>query len=158
LGTNTTSGDFRIITDKQGSPLLVAQNGEIVKPIDPDYEDIEVQLLVMSDNRVSDNLYKYEIYESNKPFMGVRLSLGGKESGYLIIKYTGSDNSPLPKNRMNVDEQLSPVDVGIDFGSTNTSLAYCNNAHHEQAFPLNLTNRRVSLFNDKRSQMVAVND
>ena len=158
LGTNTTSGDFRIITDKQGSPLLVAQNGEIVKPIDPDYEDIEVQLLVMSDNRVSDNLYKYEIYESNKPFMGVRLSLGGKESGYLIIKYTGSDNSPLPKNMMNVDEQLSPVDIGVDFGSTNTSLAYCNNAHHEQAFPLNLTNRRVSLFNDKRSQMVAVND
>lgn len=158
LGTNTASGDFRIVTDKQGSPLLVAQNGEIVKPIDPDYKDIEVQLLVTSDNRVSDNRYKYEVYESNKPFMGVRLSSGGKESGYLIIKYTGSDNSPLPKNRMNIDEQLSPVDIGVDFGSTNTSLAYCNNAHHEQAYPLNLTNRRVSLLNDKRSQVVAVND
>lgn len=158
LGTNTASGDFRIITDKQGSPLLVAQNGGIVMPIDPDYKDINVQLLVTSDNRVSDNLYKYEVYESNKPFMGVRLSSGGKESGYLIIKYTGSDNSPLPKNRMNVDEQLSPVDLGIDFGSTNTSLAYFNNALQEQAQPLNLTNRRVSLLNDKRSQVVAVND
>ena len=59
---------------------------------------------------------------------------------------------------MNVDEQLSPVDIAVDFGSTNTSLAYCNNAHHEQAYPLNLTNRRVSLLNDKRSQVVAVND
>ena len=158
LGTNTSMGDFRIITDKQGAPLLVAQNGKIVKPIEPDYKDIEVQLLVTSDGRISDNPYKYEIYESNKPFMGVRLSSGGKESGYLIIKYTGSDNSSLPKNRMDVEEQLNPVDVGIDFGSTNTSLAYCNNAHHEQAYPLNLTNRRVSLFNDKRSQVVAVND
>lgn len=158
LGTNTASGDFRIITDKQGSPLLVVQDGKIVKPVDPEYKDIEVQLLVTSDNRVSDNLYKYEVYESNKPFMGVRLSSGGKESGYLIIKYTGSDNSPLPKNRMNVDDQLNPVDVGIDFGSTNTSLAYCDNAHHEQAHPLSLKNRRVSLLNDKRSQVVAVND
>ena len=158
LGANTVSGDFRIITDKQGTPLLVAQNGEIVKPIDPDYKDINVQLLVTSDNRVSDNLYKYEIYESNKPFMGVRLSSGGKESGYLIIKYTGSDSSTLPKNRMNVDEQLNPVDIGIDFGSTNTSLAYCDNAHHDQAHPLNLKSRRVSLLNDKRSQVVAVND
>lgn len=158
LGTNTTLGDFRIITDKQGSPLLVTQNGGINIPKDPEFEDVDVQLLVTSDNRVSDNRYKYEVYESNKPFMGVRLSSGGKESGYLIIKYTGSDNSPLPKNRMNVDEQLSPVDIGVDFGSTNTSLAYCNNAHHEQAYPLNLTNRRVSLLNDKRSQVVAVND
>ena len=159
LGTNTALGDFRIITDKQGAPLLVAQNGKIVKPIEPDYKDIEVQLLVTSDGRISDNPYKYEIYESNKPFMGVRLSSGGKESGYLIIKYTGSDSSSLPKNRMNVDEQLSPVDVGIDFGSTNTSLAYCNNIENDkQASPLNLTNRRVSLLNDKRSQVVAVND
>ena len=158
LGHNTASGDFRIITDKQGSPLLIAQNGGIVKPLDSEYKDIEVQLLVSSDNRVSDNLYKYEIFESNKPFMGVRLSSGGKESGYLIIKYTGSDNSPLPKNKMNVIEQLNPVDVGIDFGSTNTSLAFCDNAHHEQAHPLDLTCRRVSLLNDKRSQAVAVND
>ena len=158
LGTNTASNDFRIITDKQGSPLLVVQDGKIVKPIDPEYKDIEVQLLVTSDNRVSDNLYKYEIYESNKPYMGVRLSSGGKESGYLIIKYSGSDNSPLPKNRMNVDEQLNPVDVGIDFGSTNTSLAYCDNVHHKDPLSLSLTNRRVSLLNDKRSQVVAVND
>lgn len=48
-----------------------------------------------------------------------------KESGYLVIRYTTSDsNGNLPRNELLVPRDLRTATVGVDFGSTNTSVAY----------------------------------
>lgn len=121
--------DFRILVDDESedkAPILLAENGKICITEKVKRETgLEAKLLVVSDNRVSDNDYKYEIYESNLPFKGVKLSSGSKESGYLVIRYTTSDsNGNLPRNELLVPRDLRTATVGVDFGSTNTSVAY----------------------------------
>lgn len=123
--------DFRILVDDESedkAPILLAENGKICITEKVKRETgLEAKLLVVSDNRVSDNDYKYEIYESNLPFKGVKLSSGSKESGYLVIRYTTSgSNGNLPRNELLVPRDLRTATVGVDFGSTNTntSVAY----------------------------------
>lgn len=122
-------GDFRILVDESTEekvPILLAQNGSISIPEKTKREEgLEAKLHIFSDNRVSDNDYKYEIYESNLPFKGVKLSSGNTDSGYLVIRYTTSADAPfIPKNELGIPHPLREATVGIDFGSTNTSVAY----------------------------------
>lgn len=123
---STQDNDFRIIVDEDTQePVVLAKDGKITIPDRTKRETgLEAKFHVVSDNRTSDNNYKYEIYESNLPFKGVKLSAGNKESGYLVIRYTVSDVDNLPKNDLQISHHLSPAIVGIDFGSTNTSVAY----------------------------------
>ncbi|MDE6299258.1 MAG: YppG family protein, partial [Muribaculaceae bacterium] len=89
-------------------------------------------------------------YESDKPFKGLRLeSPEGEEGGYLIINYTTNKNdvSTLPVD-LRGPRRLDPVTLGVDFGSTNTSLAYSISAGTPEGF--SFTNQRVSLFGNER--------
>lgn len=132
---------FRILQDKVGKPMSLARNGEIVA----DRSRVKVNLLVEADNRVADNSYKYEIYESDRPFKGVRLtSSTGREGGYLIINYSTDSSSNLPANRLNSDQNLKEVCLGVDFGSTNTSVAYFDETQTE-AKGFRFKNQRVAL-------------
>lgn len=79
--------DFRIIVDNDTKePILLAKEEKICisEQVKKEY-GLEAKFHVISDNRVADNDYKYEIYESSLPFKGVKLSSGNKESGYLVI-------------------------------------------------------------------------
>lgn len=136
--------DFRIIVDDETKePVLLADNGKISLSERIKRETgLEAKFHVISDNRVSDNDYKYEIYESNLPFKGVKLSSGNKESGYLVIRYTTSDNKHLPKSELGQGRQLREASVGIDFGSTNTSVAYSVEGELKSIF---FHNHRISL-------------
>ncbi len=140
----TDNEDFRIMTDDEndGAPVLLANEGKI-NEIPLKYKEIlHPKLLVVSDDRVSDSDFKYEIYESDLPFKGVRLSSSGKESGYLIIHYSSTTSDSLPLNKLGDPFNPVQVSLGVDFGSTNTSVAfYANNQVHG----LTLANRRVSL-------------
>ena len=143
VGT-TKDNDFRIIVDEDTKePVVLAKDGKITVPERTRRETgLEAKFHIVSDNRTSDNNYKYEIYESNLPFKGVKLSAGNKDSGYLVIRYSMSDVENLPKNDLQIRRELSPATVGIDFGSTNTSVAYSAN---NQERGITFKNHRISL-------------
>lgn len=139
---------FRIMLDEKNKPILLSENGSITKQASDPTLGINAKLLIESNDRVSDNSYKYEIYSSNKPFKGVKLlSPIGYEGGYLLANYTDSPNrQSLPKIISDVN-QIEEVCLGIDFGSTNTSIAISNGSAE---FPnkekhYKFTNQRVSL-------------
>ena len=60
----------------------------------------------------------------------------------MVIRYTVSDVDNLPKNDLQISHHLSPAIVGIDFGSTNTSVAY--NANNQER-GIKFKNHRISL-------------
>lgn len=135
-------GYFRILVDANKAPVLLSRDGRIVAP----ESVVKSELLVLSDEAVADNPYKYEIYKSNKPFKGVKLlSPTGNEGGLLLINYSSSQGSQLPHDwmRPGAHKSLQPVRLGIDFGSTNTSIAYSSDRTGEQDFTFH--NQRVSL-------------
>ncbi len=85
----------------------------------------DAKLLVTSDNRTATRKYKYEIFESKHPFRGVRFThITGCDSGFILIHYSSNlnANDSLPKDMLDVNRTLSDVTVGVDFGSTNTSV------------------------------------
>ncbi|MDE6272040.1 MAG: hypothetical protein K2M31_03430 [Muribaculaceae bacterium] len=137
---------FRIIVDKENNPVLLSNDGRIeVKD-----KGVEAELMVKSDEAVADNPYKYEIYRSNKPFKGVRLlSPTGSEGGYLLINYSSAQGTTLPHDwmRPGAHKSLQKVRLGIDFGSTNTSVAYSSDATGECDFFFE--NQRVSLMGNE---------
>lgn len=145
----TDSEFFRIMTDDDNAPLLLAKDGNIIDS----KGRVEAKLLVEANNSVNEMRYKYEIYESNKPFKGVRLlSPTGEEGGYLIINYSSSaGEEKLPKNYLKNRRRLEEVSLGVDFGSTNTSIAYGSDNSTGQGFEFK--NRRVSLLDSKRASV-----
>ena len=149
-----TDGKFLPLCGEDNNPLYLTGDKEILKG-----KGIDSTLLVTSDHRVAESSYKYEIYQSNKPFSGVKLISGydreGKEkaSGFLIIRYDTGNVSGLPKNKMGITATLATkVRLGFDFGSTNSSVAYyvlnddLNDDTHTKGSGLTFKNRRISLF------------
>lgn len=137
---------FRIVVDASQNPVLLSTDGKITAP----ESVVKSELLVKCDEAVADNPYKYEIYRSNKPFKGVRLlSPTGAEGGYLLINYSSAQGSSLPHDwmRPGAHSSLQKVRLGIDFGSTNTSIAYSSDGTGEQGFEF--TNQRVSLMGNE---------
>ncbi|MDE6235313.1 MAG: hypothetical protein K2M56_06150 [Muribaculaceae bacterium] len=137
---------FRIEVGEDNNPVLLSNDGRIVAP----ESVVKAELLVKSDEAVADNPYKYEIYCSNKPFKGVRLlSPTGSEGGYLLINYSAAQGTMLPRDfmRPGAHKALQPVRLGIDFGSTNTSIAYSSDATQECGFEF--VNQRVSLMGNE---------
>jgi len=144
--------DFKICMH-EGNAVFLAENGYISIP--EKYKNtIKARLHIVSDSRIADNGYKYEIYECNQPFKGVRLKYQGKESGYLIIRY-GSESTGLPRNYLKDNKELAAANLGIDFGSTNSSVAYWSERDKKMVDEIRLKNRRVSLLssNDRDSNV-----
>lgn len=136
---------FRILTDEDKQPIYLADDGKITAP----REKVEADLLVKSGHEVAENAYKYEIYRSDKPFKGVRLKApSGEDGGYLIINYSMDPKTKLPRNQLKHVNSLKEVTVGIDFGSTNTSIAYSDKDGDPEGFEF--TNKRVSLLGQNR--------
>lgn len=139
-------GKFLPISDANGTPVYLT-NTEKLK----DYS-IDSKLLVTADHRVAEHPYKYEIYQSNKPFAGLKLTCGidkdgnEKVSGFLLIRYSST-----AKNMMN-DTTITfrTVSLGFDFGSTNSSVAYYDSTNDDhpktKGDGLYFQNRRISLF------------
>lgn len=134
---NTTDEYLRIHCDEEENPVFLASNGRAV-------DDSIATLKVSYKNSVADNPYKYEVYESNRPYKGVKFSFQGKIGGFAIIKYgmggTSSINN-LMQNTVNLKEGA----LGIDFGSTNSSVAYYSITDNRMMDTMKLKNRRVSL-------------
>lgn len=135
---------FPIILNENSEPLCLAKNGKLE---DLKNEDFKSSLLVESNGKVSDNQYQYEIYESNQPFKGIKFSYGKSDnlSGFAIIRYDKlNKNNDLPKDWTNEMQNLAEARLGIDFGSTNSSVAYWSDSDSEVK-GMTLKNRRISL-------------
>ena len=146
-------GKFLPVIDEECQPVYLTEDKR-----DLARKGIDATLLVAADHRVADSPYKYEIYQSNKPFAGVKLTSGtdreGMErmAGFLLIRYApeGTGGSMLPENMMErrVVYRNRGIHLGFDFGSTNSSVAYYdpNDDDDLHAKGLEFKNRRVSLF------------
>ena len=133
--------DNEIITDSDGNILYLADKGVALG---------DAKLLVTSDSRTATRKYKYAIYESKHPFRGVRFThITGCDSGFVLIHYSSNLNANdiLPKDMLDVNRTLNDVTVGVDFGSTNTSVAY-HDGQMQYAEGIQFTGQRVSLFTD----------
>lgn len=135
--------DFGVVCDDNGIFIYTAQDGIASKD-----ERIAAQLHVVADHRVSDSCYQYEIYESKHPFKGVRLTSTGKTCGFILIRYTDNKSARMPYNGLNDQLELRDACLGIDFGSTNTSVAYYDTVLRNNATGLDFKDLRVSLLCD----------
>ena len=139
-----SNDEFPIILNENSEPLCLAQNGKLK---DLKNDKFKSSLLVESNGKVSDNQYQYEIYESNQPFKGIKFSYGKSDnlSGFAIIRYDKlNQKNDLPKDWTNEMQNLAGARLGIDFGSTNSSVAYWSERDNEVK-GLILKNRRISL-------------
>lgn len=135
---------FRIILNDNNEPLYLAKDGKLEDLKNPDYKS---SILVENNQKVSDNPYKYEIYESNQPFKGLKFSYGKFDNlcGYAIIRYDKLNKvKELPKDWTNEMQNLAVARLGVDFGSTNSSIAYWSDRDNEVK-GMTLKNRRISL-------------
>ena len=154
---DTENDYFRILTDSVGIPAYLSERGKVRQFSDESLKKkVKAKLHIVSDNRVADISYKYEIYESNLPFKGIKFSFAGHDCGYLIIRY-GTKSDALIKNILQDTLELSEANLGIDFGSTNTSVAYYSKKDSKVSDEIKFVNRRVSLLanDDKNNDIQA---
>lgn len=151
---------FRIVLNDKNDPLYLAKDGKLQELNNPDYKS---SLLVENNQKVSDNPYKYEIYESNQPLKGIKFSYGKSDNlcGFVIIRYDKLNKvKELPKDMTNEMQNLADARLGIDFGSTNSSIAYWSDRDNEVK-GMTLRNRRISLLasdNKNNDERPAVED
>lgn len=139
-------GEFQFAFDK---------NGQLISPVTDgranSHEDAHFDLLITSRPNMQ-SPYKYEIVESSMPFKGVQFKRKGKDVGVLLIRYSANPNGKLPYDLMADVDDFKSANIGVDFGSTNTSIAYYSNSMNisfgksdpnEQY--MQFQNRRVSL-------------
>jgi hypothetical protein len=133
---------FRIVVNENKEPLYLAKDGKISDLP----ENYKASLLIENNQKVIDNPYKYEIYESKQPFKGVKFAFKDKLCGYAIIRYDKNGIfAGLPRDLTSEEGYLENALLGIDFGSTNTSIAYYSEKENAVKEKIVLKNRRVSL-------------
>ncbi|MBR4325759.1 MAG: hypothetical protein IKP73_09570 [Bacteroidales bacterium] len=107
-------------------------------------------ITALSDSRTSDQMYKYEIYESDKPFKGVKMMTNGHLGGFFIVKYDSMGGNYIPTYY--ATKPLKDVTIGVDFGSTNTAVAYFDKNTDNEARGLELKDQVVSLLQSEAAQ------
>ena len=152
--TTTSATPFLIDVDDMHNRALVDEKGNpvLATAIPDNYKDrITTKIKVLSDNRVAGSQYQYEIFESSIPFKGLQFKSGGKDSGYVLIRYSAQNLPNIPSDDLSRQKILTDADLGIDFGSTNTSIAYYSINTSERGDVIKFKNRRVSLLgNDNK--------
>ena len=139
-----SKGAMRMLLDEKEQPVFLS-NGDLLATD----KRVNAQLLV-SARKMIDNPYKYEIFESKLPYYGLALTCGDKPAGFLVIKYGSQGDSQLPRNMYgtSASDTVNAV-LGVDFGSTNSSVAYCLENRSPEAFSFH--NKCVSLLQNSHS-------
>ena len=106
------------------------------------------------DTQLRERSLNYEIYKSEKPFTGVEIkasndSLVDTCCGFILMRNNSVDKTRNLINLANNREDLESVSVGIDFGSTNTSVTYSSNKGDQRE--LKIINRRRFLLGKERN-------
>jgi len=130
------SHNFDVIMSPEDSemPLLIAKGG---KETNTEFAQLKVEL----SRNVSGTNYEYEIFESKNPFKGFQMLHQNKLVGYAVIEYGNSTKDPLSiKDALG---NLKEAHLGVDFGSTNSAIAY--RVGDKKPVGFDFVNRRVSL-------------
>lgn len=144
IAANPGKGSMRMLVDEHDQPVYMANEDLIATD-----ERVGAKMHV-SARKMIDNPYKYEIFESKMPYYGLSLSCGDKPAGFLVVKYGGQGDKQLPRNMFGVsDSDTINAALGIDFGSTNTSVAFCEENGKPEAFSFH--NKRISLLLNSHS-------
>lgn len=144
VGDLDEDGKFSTINDDDGNVIYLANEGRVNSD-----KRVKAKLHLVADHRVNDSNYQYEIYESEHPFMGVKLTtIGTKESGFVLIRYARENGKRMPWNRLGEQRELRDAHLGVDFGSTNTSIAYYDTVLADDPKGIVFKDMRVSLLCD----------
>lgn len=106
--------------------------GELFDICNPAHKGPKARLKVAYNReRVKQRKLKYEIYESEVPFKGIELQFTTDSSKAVKAGYVLINTSRYEKNKGIIDHthdrsDLGSVNVGIDFGSTNSCVTYSN--------------------------------
>ncbi|SRX56215.1 hypothetical protein [Aequorivita sp. CIP111184] len=131
----TQNFDVIMSVDDPEIPALIAKGG---KETDMKSAHLKVEL----SRNVDGTNYEYEIFESKNPFKGFQMLHQNKLVGYAMIEYGNSSNDYL--QIIDDLENLDEAHLGVDFGSTNSAIAYRKGVAGE-AIGFTFNNRRVSL-------------
>lgn len=144
IAASPGKGAMRMLLDEKEQPVYLA-NGDLLSTD----KRVNAQLLV-SARKMIDNPYKYEIFESKLPYYGLALTCGERPAGFLVVKYGSQGDTQLPRNMFgaSASDTVNAV-LGIDFGSTNSSVAYCIENRSPEAFSFH--NKCVSLLQNSHS-------
>jgi len=131
---NSQNLDIIMSADDPEVPALIAKGG---KETDLKSAHLKVEL----SRNVDGTNYEYEIFESKNPFKGFQMLHQNKLVGYAVIEYGNKPNDSLYE----IDdlENLKEAHLGVDFGSTNSAIAYRVGFGEAEGFTFK--NRRVSL-------------
>jgi hypothetical protein len=128
------SGNTMICEENSNEPLGIANDGNISTD--------DVKLLVDYDQRkTNSNRYEYEIFESENPFKGFKIMQQNNVAGYAVINW---GSNLITKGLDSYGDGLQEAHVGIDFGSTNSAIAYRVGNKNPEGYQFK--NRRLSLF------------
>lgn len=118
---------------------------------------VNANLKVLFDReKVKQRNLRYEIYESTVPFKGIelRVNSGVAEdftAGYILIDISKYDENNGIIDHTHDRNDLVPVNVGIDFGSTNTCISYQNTRSGEYKL-MSINNRRRFILGKESNQ------
>ena len=129
--------------EKDFEPKYIAENG-----IERDKVDAKI-LVEYEAHKLSGNKYLYEIFESKYPFKGFKIINNTEVAGFAVIDYGTTTNSPI--SIISDIAELRDVHIGVDFGSTNSAVAYRIGSTGEPK-GYKFKNRRVSLFGPEDDQ------
>lgn len=132
---NSENYDIIMGKDDPEMPALIAKNGV---ETDPENAWLHVEL----SKQVAGTKYEYEIFESKNPFKGFQMLHQNKMVGYAVIAYGNRSSDPI---HISTDlGKLGKAHLGIDFGSTNSAIAY-REGDNGKPLGIDFKNRRISL-------------
>lgn len=134
---------FSTVNDEDGNVIYLANEGRVNAD-----KRVKASLHLVADHRVADSKYQYEVYESEHPFKGVKLTTTTKESGFILIRYARESGKRMPWDRLGEQRELRDAHLGVDFGSTNTSIAYYDTVLADDPKGIVFKDMRVSLLCD----------
>lgn len=134
---------FNTINDEDGNIIYLANEGRVNAD-----KRVKASLHLVADHRVADSKYQYEVYESEHPFKGVKLTTTTKDSGFILIRYARENGKRMPWDRLGEQRELRDAHLGMDFGSTNTSIAYYDTVLADDPKGIIFKDMRVSLLCD----------
>ena len=91
-------------------------------------------------NKIASTELKYEIYQSAQPFKGVELQVKNRSAGYVLFRSMTSGNKHALKDYREINNKLSAVRTGFDFGSNNICISYAEAGHQPEL--ITFRNRR----------------
>jgi hypothetical protein len=139
-----------IIASKENHNELCFNNrskGELFDIGNPNHIGPKARLKVgYNRERVKQRKLKYEIFESEVPFKGIELQFTTDSSKAITAGYVLINTSRYEKDKGILDHthdrsDLGSVNVGIDFGSTNSCVTYTNDNNGDSKV-LSFENRR----------------